>query len=90
MAARLPAHGEAAMDAVEGQRIRIDGAVCPCSRDARWPGPIYPADNFDARVRSWVRAADARLDPVLARAVSDWLADAWPFEHVDDAGRTVG
>ena len=27
---------------------------------------IYPADGFDARVRSWVRAVDARLDAVLA------------------------
>ncbi len=51
---------------------------------------IYPADGFDARVRSWVRAVDARLDAVLAGAVLDWLADAWPFESVDDAGRTTG
>ena len=51
---------------------------------------IYPAVGFDARVRSWVRVADARLDPVLARVVSDWLAEAWPFEHVDDAGRIAG
>ena len=51
---------------------------------------IYPADGFDARVRSWVRVADARLDPVLARVVSDWLVEAWPFEHVDDAGRIAG
>jgi hypothetical protein len=51
---------------------------------------IYPAEGFDARVRSWVRAADARLDAVLARAVSDWLAVAWPFERVDDAGRSAG
>ena len=29
---------------------------------------IYPTDRagYDARVRSWVRAADARLDPVLS------------------------
>ena len=31
---------------------------------------IYPTDlaGYDARVRSWVQAADARLDPVLYRA----------------------
>lgn len=51
---------------------------------------IYPADGFDARVRSWVRAVDARLDEVLAGAVSDWLAGAWPFERVDNPGRTAG
>jgi hypothetical protein len=51
---------------------------------------IYPAEGFDARVRSWVRAVDAGLDAVLASAVSDWLADAWPFERVDDAGRSAG
>jgi hypothetical protein len=48
---------------------------------------IYPADGFDARVRSWVRAADAALDGVLAGVVADWLAAAWPFERVDYAGR---
>ena len=36
---------------------------------------IYPSERpeFDAKVRSWVRAADAELDPVLYRAVTDWL-----------------
>jgi hypothetical protein len=51
---------------------------------------IYPAEGFDARVRSWVRAGDADLDPVLAGVVAAWLADAWPFEHVDFAGRAAG
>jgi hypothetical protein len=50
---------------------------------------IYPTDQAgcDARVRSWVRAADARLDPVLYRAVTDWLDEAWPFRRVDYAIR---
>ena len=50
---------------------------------------IYPSDKaeFEASVRSWVRAADADLDPVLYRAVSDWLATSWPFERVDYAAR---
>ena len=50
---------------------------------------IYPTDRagHDASVRSWVRAADARLDPVLYRAVSDWLDEAWPFKRVDYATR---
>jgi hypothetical protein len=50
---------------------------------------IYPSQRagYDARVRSWVRAADAPLDSVLYRAVSDWLAEAWPFERVEYAIR---
>jgi hypothetical protein len=52
---------------------------------------IYPTDShgFDARCRSWVRADVARLDTPLFRAVSTWLADAWPFGHVDYAARTT-
>ena len=50
---------------------------------------IYPADDpgFDARCRSWVRADDAPLDTLLYRVLSAWLADAWPFGHVDYAAR---
>ena len=50
---------------------------------------IYPSkrEGYDADVRSWVRAADAGLDSVLYRAVSDWLDEAWPFERVDYAVR---
>jgi hypothetical protein len=50
---------------------------------------IYPSDRegFDARCRSWVRAADAPLDVVLWRAVSSWLEAAFPFTRVDYAAR---
>jgi RimJ/RimL family protein N-acetyltransferase len=50
---------------------------------------IYPAaaDDYDATVQSWVRATAADLDLELWRAVSDWLADAWPFERVEYAPR---
>lgn len=50
---------------------------------------IYPskAPGIDASVRSWVRAADGTLDPVLYRAVRDWLAAAWPFGRIDYAPR---
>jgi hypothetical protein len=50
---------------------------------------IYPSERagYDARVRSWVRAADAGLDAHLHRAVADWLDAAWPFERVDYAVR---
>ncbi len=49
---------------------------------------IYPAHGPGAHVQSWVRAADADLDPILAGAVSAWLAEAWTFEQVDYAGRS--
>jgi hypothetical protein len=45
---------------------------------------IYPDKDgeHDASVSSWVRASRAELDVPLWRAVSDWLADEWPFERV--------
>jgi hypothetical protein len=53
---------------------------------------IYPSERtgFDAKVRSWVRAADADLDPVVYRVVSDWLASAWPFGRLEYAPRPSG
>ena len=50
---------------------------------------IYPARDevSDARVMSWVRATSAKLDVELWRAVSDWLADSWPFERFEYAAR---
>jgi RimJ/RimL family protein N-acetyltransferase len=50
---------------------------------------IYPddSDQHDARVSSWVRVSRAELDAPLWRAVSDWLADEWPFERVAYAER---
>ncbi len=50
---------------------------------------IYPSDRpgYDARVRSWVRAADAALDGAVYAAVSEWLREAWPFDRVDYAAR---
>jgi hypothetical protein len=55
---------------------------------------IYPprgqepgADGQDARVRSWVRADHAALDPVLYRTVRAWLERDWPFRSIDYAPR---
>jgi len=50
---------------------------------------IYPAedDDRDAVVLSWVRASSAELDAELWRAVSEWLAERWPFARVDYAPR---
>jgi hypothetical protein len=52
---------------------------------------IYPGrtDAYDARVTSWVRADRAALDAVLYRAVTQWLANRWPFVSIDYAARTV-
>jgi RimJ/RimL family protein N-acetyltransferase len=51
---------------------------------------IYPhqSGEHDAKVLSWVRASRAELDEPLWRAVSDWLEDDWPFEHVSYAARS--
>jgi hypothetical protein len=40
-----------------------------------------------ARVRSWVRADHADLDPVLYRTVLAWLHSDWPFPSIDYAPR---
>ena len=37
--------------------------------------------GHDAEVLSWVRASRAELDEPVWRAVSDWLAERWPFEN---------
>jgi hypothetical protein len=50
---------------------------------------VYPAKDRDraAQVRSWVRADVAELDAPLHAAVSCWLTERWPFEHVAYADR---
>ena len=50
---------------------------------------IYPSEKpgVDAKIRSWVRAADADLDPLLYRVVTDWLATSWPFGRIEYAVR---
>ena len=52
---------------------------------------IYPARDgeHDAQVRSWVRADVAELDAPLHDAVSQWLAERWPFERVRYAARVT-
>ena len=51
---------------------------------------IYPTEDRApgaADVRSWVRADRAELDVPLHDAVSDWLAESWPFTEVRYADR---
>ncbi len=45
------------------------------------------AQGYAVRARSWVRADHAELDAPLWRAVSEWLADSWPFTVIDYAPR---
>jgi RimJ/RimL family protein N-acetyltransferase len=49
---------------------------------------IYPdkTGGDDATVQSWVRATHAHRDAALRTVVSQWLAEAWPFERVAYAG----
>ena len=51
---------------------------------------IYPdkQGTADAKVLSWVRASRAELDAELWRAVTEWLAETWPFERVAYAERS--
>lgn len=50
---------------------------------------LYPPrrPGFDVDVSSWVRESRAELDAVLYRAVTQWLADAWPWRSPDYARR---
>ena len=57
----------------------------PRSREVIGCVSIYPAKDgvYEARIRSWVRAARAELDGRLRSIVSDWIAsDRWPFRNV--------
>jgi hypothetical protein len=50
---------------------------------------LYPSErgDYDADVRSWVRADRADLDKPLYELVSGWLASDWPFTNPDYAAR---
>jgi len=52
---------------------------------------INPSKNpdADAVVRMWVRQSeyDQGLDPILFKAVKDWLESSWPFSIVAYPGR---
>ena len=49
---------------------------------------IYPhAGHHVADVRSWVRESRSEMDQVIWEAISEWLANEWPFESVVYASR---
>lgn len=52
-----------------------------------YPPPGQNQSRRGASVRSWVRADQAALDPVLYRAVRDWLERDWPFGTIEYAAR---
>ena len=54
----------------------------------RGQDPDHPeAGGRHAVVRSWVRADQAALDPVLYHAVRAWLDRDWPFRSIEYAAR---
>jgi hypothetical protein len=67
-----------------------DGDVIGCVYIYLLPGDSQQGSSTggqQARVRSWVRADHAALDPVLYRAVLAWLEDSWPFRSIEYASR---
>jgi hypothetical protein len=52
-----------------------------------YPPPGQNQDPRSAAVRSWVRADQAALDPVLYHAVRAWLERDWPFDTIQYAPR---
>ena len=52
-----------------------------------YPPPGQNQDRRSAAVRSWVRADQAALDPVLYHAVRAWLERDWPFDSIEYAPR---
>lgn len=57
------------------------------AHDSELGGVELCGDRGEASVRSWVRADRAGLDAPLWQAVSEWLREEWPFEHVAYAPR---
>ena len=51
---------------------------------------IYPSDQagHDADVSSWVRETRAEMDKVVWMALTEWIANAWPFSHPHYAERS--
>lgn len=52
-----------------------------------YPPPGENQGRGGAVVRSWVRADQAALDPVLYHAVREWLERDWPFDLIEYAPR---
>ena len=50
-----------------------------------------PKQGYDATVRLWVtrQGAEAGLEPLLERAVREWVATKWPFTSVAYPGRDM-
>jgi len=48
--------------------------------------------GYDAAVYLWVRKSefDKGLDPILFKAVKEWLSSKWPFDQVAYPGREIG
>ncbi|MGI9006141.1 MAG: GNAT family N-acetyltransferase [Streptosporangiaceae bacterium] len=67
------------------------GEVIGCVYIYPLPGDVQEgsaAGDRQARVKSWVRADLAALDPLLYRTVRAWLEREWPFRSIEYAART--
>jgi|SRR5581483_5392560 len=71
------------LSAASGEVIGCVYIYPPSGQDSGGPG----AGGGQAVVRSWVRADQAALDPVLYHAVRAWLDRDWPFGSVEYAPR---
>ena len=76
-------------DDFRNRRVFTYTVLDPSSRDVIGCVYIYPTKErgYDACTLSWVRESHAHLDVPLWRAVSGWLATAWPFAKVEYAPR---
>lgn len=48
---------------------------------------IYPSEEADADVSSWVRASRSDMDVVTWQAISTWLSTEWPFTTITYGAR---
>jgi len=83
---------QAHADDFENRAVFTYTVLDPATDDVIGCVYIYPSDSeqHDARVLSWVRASRPEFDVQLWRAITDWLADEWPFERVAYAERAHG
>ncbi len=50
-----------------------------------------PKNGYDAEAYLWVRKSELEkgLDPILLKAVKEWVARKWPFKNVAYPGRDI-
>lgn len=73
----------------EARRVFTFTVLDPSAREVIGCVYLYPSasSEHDVEVQTWVTAARADLDGVLADTVAAWLSYAWPWERPDRLGR---